>query len=241
MSEHELIKPAKRIGKNLRSKDISFWKKTANIVGEMLIIIFAISFSLLMERWRESSNNKEIEKEFLTGLRNDLTDKIVEFKNDSASYTSIYHSWRYLYRVSTGETAPNEDSVSRAGGSFGYVLLLNSNNSLFESIKSSGKLNVIHNKKLLENIIGLYQESIPSLIKSIEQFYYPTNGRINDILDERWIRKGKGNLTQLLLTDNALSNKLAGYYKIQVVIGFYASAIKHSKWIIEEINKELAK
>jgi hypothetical protein len=134
----------------------------------------------------------------------------------------------------------NDDSIRNAAGSFGLVLLINPNNSLFESMKSAGKLNVIEDKKLLQGIIALYQEDIPGLLKSIDQIYYPMNTAIATALQEKRIRKqGEDNIAELVRTDNGLRNILESYYKMTVITGFYGKVIQRSKIIIATIDEDL--
>lgn len=240
MAEHELAKRAENIAETIQDPKKTAWGKIGKIVLEVLIIVFAISFSLFLERRREKKHDKAIEKEFLTELRSDLTNKIKELRQDSTMYANIKSSWKYMYDVSTGSRSPEADSIEAAGGSFNYVLLINSNNSLFESIKASGNLHVIRNKELLQKIMHLYQENMPSLIKSIDMVYYRSNNQIAAVLNvSRTHKKEEDNLTDLLLHNNTLSNLLSKYYEIGIITGFYRQAIENSIQIIEMIDQQI--
>jgi benzoyl-CoA reductase/2-hydroxyglutaryl-CoA dehydratase subunit BcrC/BadD/HgdB len=77
-----------------RKKNI--WKRLGEIFIEMLIIVFAVSLAVSLERRREYHNEQKEVKEFLTGLRFDLENDITEMKEDSGSYVMQSKWFKYF-------------------------------------------------------------------------------------------------------------------------------------------------
>jgi Peptidase family S41 len=76
MSEHPLIKHSLKSSKIIKDPTKSWWSKLKGIFIEILIIVFAISATLYMERWRENQHDWHLEKEFLSDLKSGITIKI---------------------------------------------------------------------------------------------------------------------------------------------------------------------
>src|SRR3954466_848207 len=111
MSEHEISKHTKAIYKEWKNPHHSWKSKVGEILTEILIIVFAITLSLLVERWREHAHEQTIEKEFLLGLKKDLRTDIEQEQEDSASYVALKKGWTYFQAVGTGSSVYNEDTI----------------------------------------------------------------------------------------------------------------------------------
>src|SRR5438309_8979354 len=96
MPEHEIAKHTKKIYKTLKDRNHSLKHRIGEVLIEIGIIVFAITLSLFLERWRERQHEREIEKQFLLGLKTDLTNDIKQQEGDSTSYTKLLTAWRYF-------------------------------------------------------------------------------------------------------------------------------------------------
>lgn len=83
MSESEVSKHVKQAYKIWKRPGINWKEKLTEIIIEILIIVFAVSLSLYLERWREKNHDDQIEKHFLTGVRSDLQSDIKELSADA--------------------------------------------------------------------------------------------------------------------------------------------------------------
>jgi hypothetical protein len=72
MPEQDVGKHTKEILKKLKEPQLSRKHRLVDITVVISIIVFAITLSLLLERWRENAHEIIVEKKFLTGLRIDL-------------------------------------------------------------------------------------------------------------------------------------------------------------------------
>lgn len=232
MSEHDMVKHG--------VKTYQIWKgpgktrhKLGEIAIEMLIIVFAVTLSLALERWREHSAEKKAEHEFLTGFRKDLVSDITELRSDSATYATLFKG--YAYFATTEKYAP--DSVGK------YIeLFFNStefipNNSRYEALKSSGKLEVISNKELLDEIVSLYQEDVVNLKVNTAAFTSFKRSELIPFLDQG-MKKDRSNLEALLHSDIG-TNYLNKRFGVPSILNIYHRTIERSKKIVQEIDSEL--
>lgn len=140
------------------------------MLTEIFIIVFAITLSLLVERWLERAHEQSIEKQFLTGLKKDLQQDLAQESEDSVSYVALRRGWTYFQRLRMYDTVYNADSIK----AYQWTLLSNTtfipNNSRFEALKSSGEIGVIENDSLQNLILNLYQNKVPELRFSSDIF-----------------------------------------------------------------------
>jgi hypothetical protein len=160
MSEHEISKHAKEIYKAATNHEKKWKHRAIDILIEIGIIVFAITLSLFVERWREHLHEKKIEKEFLTGLKKDLQNDLAQLKDDSLAFILVRDGWNYFRTVGINSEALNTDSVAKYNNSlFGYSDFL-PNDSRFEALKSSGQIGTIEDDSLQNLILDLYQNKI---------------------------------------------------------------------------------
>jgi hypothetical protein len=159
MSEH-LIKHTRKAFSIFRVANMSWKHKASELLFEVIIIVFAVSVSLLLERWREKSVEHTHEKEFLIGLKEDLVRDIKEMTGDSSAYAFGVKAYDFYVR-NAGKFI--EDSTQYYSYVYSYSTL-QPNSSRFEGLKSSGKLDIIEDKELRQEIIRFYEEKIPHVM-----------------------------------------------------------------------------
>ena len=239
MPEHDVTKHAKAIYETMRETHKKWKQKLADILVEIAIIVFAISLSLLLERWRENAHDKTIEKNFLTGLRGDLLSDIQQLKTDSASYNLMYNGWHYLRNSGLNDTPLNIDSLQLYGASLIGTTQFMPANSRFEALKSSGQFNVIENDSLQNMILDLYQNKIITLQSTTT---YLTQFKTQQLLpflskNIRYTKDGKSNLQQLIEIPEMQNYLLFGNAAIEAMQRYH-QVIDESYRIINMINKQ---
>lgn len=170
MPEHEIAKHTKAIFSSMNDARKSWKQKLGEIIIEILIIVFAITLSLLVERWRENLHNRDIEKQFLTGLKLDLQNDIIQQEGDSTAFVLLEKGWTYLRAIGLNNKVPDKDSVAVYRATLNNTTNFIPNNSRFEALKSSGQLGVIENDTLQQLILDLYQNRIKVLQTSTGDF-----------------------------------------------------------------------
>jgi hypothetical protein len=237
MSESEVSKHIKRTYKIWKKPGINWKEKLTETIVEILIIVFAVSLSLYLERWREKQHDRQIEKNFLTGLRYDLKSDIGEMSSDANFYILEANAFRYFY------TAKNysPDSVQAYKVTLSDFTQLTPNTNRYEALKSSGKLDVIENSQLLDSIANLYQDEIPGLIEVfIKPFNEFKSHELMPFLDNHLVidSNGNQNLEQVLKMSIA-RNYLSRWDYPERIAGKYNKVISASKNIITLIDEEL--
>ncbi len=242
MSEHPLIKHGLKLSRAIKNPTNGWWAKTRTIVIEILIIVFAVSATLYMERWRENQHDLHLEKEFLTDLKDDITIKMKELKQDSTNFEKTLYQIGYLTVTGRGEVPFEIDSVKQ----YFYVVThsyyyLNPNDAIFESIKYSGKLSVIRNKELRTNLLDLYQQLLPAIQTLMNQFYYPSLTKLDDFLIKNKIeKKGINNIPHLLKDKQELSNLLENLQRgYGITLNGYKRIISVNRKLLSQIKEEL--
>ena len=172
MPEHDVVKHTKEIIKTLKEPRLSWKHRLVDIMVEIAIIVFAITLSLLLERWRENSHERNLEKKFLTGLRIDLQNDIEQLRSDSSAYNTVQNGWRYLRNAGINNIVLAQDSLRLYASTLFSTIGFIPNDSRFQALKSSSEFNVIEDDSLQNMILDLYQNSIPTLKGSTD---YITN------------------------------------------------------------------
>lgn len=240
MAEQEMIKHTKKVVDTIANKETGWKHKLKDIILEILIIVFAVSLSISLHNWSERRHDQHEEHAFLEGLRTDLKNDINEMKNDSESYHRVFRGVNYFTKVAYGEPL-NRDSLYEYSSIFFNTTYLSPNISRFEGLKASGKLSIIGNKELLNDMLDLYQENVP-LINLLNSWFndYKTE-QLGPVLDSRLDYKeghGVGNWEELLHT-NELRNGLYRLTNVEEIMKAYSQGILKADTLLARINKEL--
>ncbi len=239
MPEHDVTKHTKAIYDTIREPGKTWKHKLGDILVEIAIIVFAISLSLLLERWRENVHDQTIEKKFLSGLRTDLQNDIKQLKADSTSYQNLYTGWNYLRNAGVNKIALNKDSANMYAGTLMNTTEFNPNNSRFEALKSSGEFNVIENDSLQDLILDLYQDKIPSVKLSTSYITLFKTQQFQPFLSKnfRFNKDGTNNLQELIEMPEVQNYLYLGNFSIEAMQRYHI-VINQSLKIIDMINHQ---
>ncbi len=227
--EHELRKHIKNIVTETVNRKKSIWKRVADIALECLIIVFAVSFAVFMERQREHKHEQQEASEFLQGLKLDLENDIAEMKNDRASYVSMETSYNYFSK----KEKPNLDSNKKYVQYIGDVIELLPNIGRYVGFKSSGKMNTVENSDLRNKIHDLYEETVPGLLNSTTYF----NNRRRE--NEKIFIENDFDINKV--TQNKYFKSYASIYKWECasIVRRYSKAINEAEKILKLIEEGL--
>ena len=169
MAEQEVLKHTEKVVKLWSKKEHSFWYKLKEFMIEILIIVFAVTVSIWFHERSEHAHQQKEVKEFLLGLKEDLKKDVNEMQEDKMSFENSRKAFKYLSSLKLGKSL-NDDSLN-----VHYRWMFNTtglvpNNGRFEGFKSSGKIGTIENIELQNDIMDLYQENIPMLILSTDNY-----------------------------------------------------------------------
>lgn len=240
MAEEEIIKHTKAAYHALNNPNAGWKHKLKEIFIEIIIIVFAVSVSIWLHNWSESRKDRKEEKEFLTGLKTDLQSDLKEMKGDTAAYNTILNGMLYFRKVGAGERF-SDDSLNKYSWIFFASVHKQGRISRFEGLKGSGKLDIIENKALLQNIISFYQEINPTIILSDQQFTAYNDNRIGAYLDSHAQLDTANNITNWLQLFRTTEFRMA-LFRVNAInenINAYIAGINKCNEIIEQIDEEL--
>jgi hypothetical protein len=239
MADQEIIKHIKAAIDASRDKKRNWSHKIREILLEIVIIVFAVSLSIWLHGWAEDRKDRHEEREFLTGLREDLKADIKEMQGDLVWYGNAKQGMAYLERVGAGEPL-SQDSLK----TFQWVLFsfaqIEPRASRYEALKSSGRMNIIENKELLLGITDLYTKDFPLIRRRNDFINSLKNNQLMPFVFSK-IKidtKGVASNWQDILREPGLRLML-GAESLENVVVAYEQGIRDCEKVIGEIDKEV--
>ena len=236
MAEQEVIKHTKKVF-SVWGSNKGFWHKLGDFILEIIIILFAVSLSIYLHDNSGKKHQRQETKEFLLGLKQDLKTDIEEMNDDRGSFLQSGKAFSYLTSIKMNEKL-NADTIKRYNNWILNTTGLVPNNGRFEGFKSSGKIGTIENKELQDNIMDLYQENIPNVINSTNN-YTLKKQRLFDYLaaNVKKLTDSTSNLLTVLASDQSFNICFTLTY-VKEIIERYDICIDKMKTIIAAIDKE---
>ena len=160
MSEEKIIQHSQKAVDLLKNKSKTIKEKILGFLEEIVIIMIAVSLTLAFHNWNDRRNEREIERNFLIGIKQDLlTDAaniqggIKQFEPTVNYYDTV---WQQVnsHRIDTARIDAGSDALLNSMY-FGF------DGSRFEGFKSSGYLRLISNETLLKDLMQLYSTGLP--------------------------------------------------------------------------------
>jgi hypothetical protein len=177
----------------------------------------------------------------LTGLKGDMEKDIKEMQEDTLSYGTQKRFFKYLSSLKPDEH-PDSLRLVEDDWTFQNTTALIPNISRFEALKYSGLMGKMENKELLDEILNLYEEQIPSLVQVAENTSQVKIATVGMILDSIYYYKNR-NVTGL---DNLIHKNERFVFDLEksttsmrYVYGRYDEVLKQYHKVIEMIGKEL--
>ncbi len=237
MAEDEIAKHSRKIYKTWFNKELTIWHKISEFLIEMTIIVFAVSISIWFHNMSEHKHQQEEVKQFLTGLKADLTQDIKEMENDKKSYQKQSEIFTYLRNLRKNQT-PDKDTLNAYSNWLFNTTALNPNDGRFQGFKSSGKIGTIENDSLQNDIMDLYEENIPALLHSTES-YIRIKTLFIDLLNKnsKRLTDSTDNRIEVIKTDESF-NLCRALCRPDQVLERYDQCIQLMEKIIGRIDME---
>ncbi|HVW94983.1 MAG TPA: DUF6090 family protein [Mucilaginibacter sp.] len=237
--EHEIMGHTKKALKVAKDREKGFNEKFKEILIEVVIIIFAVSFAAFIERTREHFKEQAEAKEFLLGLNSDIANEIKQVEDSKRQMVKLDEDYKKLLHFNKNTI----DSIEKVKARESFnIPKFNTRplNGRYEGFKSSGKIQTIENDSLRNNILKLYQEAIP-FIDFSETAFNSNQARIEDILfSGQGSNATEDNVLRVITTPRG---KLALTFSISYsdgVIAGYDRMIAQAKKVQKEIKREYA-
>jgi hypothetical protein len=235
MAELEVIKHSKKVYSIFHSTNPAI-EKLKEFLIEIFIIVFAVSVTIWFHDLAEHRHEQKEVKEFLLGLKSDLTNDLSEIESDKRGYRYQHAALRFFGTLNAHNPGLPDSIAKYSNAIFNKVELVQ-NNGRFEGFKSAGKLGNIESKKLQNDILDLYQELIPSLL-STTQLYNNQKDRLIIFIEQHGHIDSTTN--QLVISDAMKLNQARIIYS---TLGYLPNEILHRYDLcvsrINEVVKEI--
>jgi hypothetical protein len=241
MSEEKIIKHTENAVHIVTSKEKKWKEKVKDIFLEIIIIVFAVSITLWFHNWNDRVHEREMEKNFLIGLRNNLK---TDTANLDYSITFLQAPISYYENVlkQINENKIDTQYIDNNSSQLINDLYFDNDNGLFESFKSAGNLRLIENQNLLSEITSLYTASYPfvenheaDVFKEREQEYSTYIGSKYG-MDSNWNSKLSAHIN-----DPAIKFHIQKYeIYLNAMNDHRKDLLRGVNKVLEDINKELS-
>jgi len=144
-----MIKFFRKIRYNLIEKNKT-GKYLKYAIGEIVLVVIGILIALSLNNWNESRKNKIIKQQLIEDLIVELQSSKVILNDAIALGDSLIADGQlYLKHIGSKELTIQIDSLKKLGDFITYGIPYDLNLPIYEDSKSSGRLSMINNKKVL--------------------------------------------------------------------------------------------
>jgi hypothetical protein len=165
MSEEKIIQHSANAVHVLQDKQKGWINKLKEFFLEILIIVFAVSITLLFHNWNDERHERRLAREFLTGIKSDLDSGVVE----TQEIMNWYQPTVDYYNKTCQQITTKQFNFAYLDSNSGHLLntqYFDFDMGRFEAFKSSGYLRLIDNQTLLKDLTDLYTVGIPFEIQA---------------------------------------------------------------------------
>ncbi|MFC0605096.1 DUF6090 family protein [Winogradskyella pulchriflava] len=132
------------MGKNNAGKYLKY------AIGEIVLVVIGILIALSLNNWNESRKNEIIKQQLIEDLIVELQSSRVIINDAIALGDSLIADGQlYLKHIGSRELTIQIDSLKKLGDFITYGIPYDLNLPIYEDSKSSGRLSMINNKKVL--------------------------------------------------------------------------------------------
>jgi len=220
----------------MTNHDKTFWEKFKEILVEVVIIVFAVSFAAFIERTREHYKEKAEAKEFVLGLKGDLANQINQLQSSIKDINTMRQNYTFIRNLKNKSV---DTAVKSSGKHTFYIskFYTHLTNGRYDGFKSSGKIQTIENDSLRNNILKLYEEDVP-FVDFSENVFNANQVRLEDFIlnnADETVKSPQDELNLLVSNKCKLILTFSLGYSDAVLKG-YTGALKQAKKVQAEID-----
>lgn len=142
------------------------------LVAELVVVILGVAIALAADNWREDLNDRLIEKDYLTRIKNELETGRDQLQRFSDAYATAYESTGILIEYLEGNSEFSDESfliehftkATRTGGPVPGAGI--SHNAVYLELVSTGRLSLISDPSLRVSFSNYYR-NIDSLAANL--------------------------------------------------------------------------
>jgi len=127
--------------------------------AEAVIIVVSILLAFAVEEWREESRDRDLEREYLSRLVEDLDANVAEADSQGRAHARLVANARAIYPlVSRGNpTDLNNAAVAAASYNASPSAIANWVDDTFEELKSTARLSLIRSTDIRQTLLAYYR------------------------------------------------------------------------------------
>lgn len=233
MSEEKVIQHSEKVVHVMKSKSLTWKEKIKEFTTEIIIIVLAVSITLVMHNWNDHRHELEIQREFLLGVKEDLAagadDLEASIKDFQPTIDYYNNVWQ---QINTNKINPGY--IDTNSGYLTNTLYYVFDNGRFEGFKSSGYLRLIENKELLKHLITLYTIDMPFEQESDKNVFHTREQDFNTYIGVKRVTDSTGMHVSKIINDPAVR------FQIERYVGYFAERKRHKQNLIKEIRRQVA-
>jgi hypothetical protein len=238
-----MIKFFRKIRQNLlmENKTGKYFKYA---VGEIVLVVIGILIALQINNWNELRKNKNLEIDYLKGIKTNIADDILELEKHFLSDTIVLNSYTFLIRAFDADNLESnkQDIISNVYAT-NRLHWFEGQDVVFDDMKSSGRFNIIQSDSI-KYLIQKYYKFSQEVIKQESQYldvttkYTMENNKyynVSSFIEPTFINKWNGNTGPPVL----LTNKDSDFYQKKLKLIDNLSIIKSQKYASHKVRLQL--
>ena len=230
--QEEVAKHTKKIYQAVTKPGHTIVEKLKEIAVEIFIIVFAVSLSIWLHSWSDQRHEQKEVREFLSGLKEDLRKDMLLLEDNRKIAVRLDSNFQGLSRLI--ESHAVDTAMDRTISHYLYfdLVITHAGIGRYEGFKSSGRMGLIENDSLKQQILEYYEQTIPDL-NSGENYVNTVQSRM---LDSEIDKGDKTTLKDFVKSFKIRGLLEIGAKNIEARIGEYDSMIKQAQKIISLID-----
>ncbi len=184
--QNELIKHTRKIYRIFKSNEQRIMSKAQEILIEIIIIVFAVTFSIWIHELKERNKQQKDVMKFLENIKTDITNDLIWLRSDVEAYKLQNDKLEAILLLTPFQL----DSIQSRNEfiEFPMHIFMNKiNNANYEGFKSSGRIVNIKNENLKIALLNYYQQDGPNTVEInglYNQYLLKTLDYINENADK---------------------------------------------------------
>lgn len=242
-----MIKLFRRIRQKLLSEN-KFSKYLIYAIGEIILVVIGILIALQINNWNEYRKERNLEDSLLGKMSDNIKDDIDQYEKVltvESNYRIQIDSFLTVIRNPYNYQIGDLDKYYKA---LWFFERFTPNKGALTNLISSGKINIIENEELLENILEYYKtidehtEGVDAALASYSRNHIGPYFMKFDFMDSNAV-KSKDRKRKSLLEyhkDPAIENLISA--RIQLMNtqnSYYEKQIRYANNLLNQISEEL--
>lgn len=230
--QDEVAKHTKKIYQTVTKPGHTIVEKLKEVAVEIFIIVFAVTLSIWLHSWSEERHEQKEVREFLSGLKGDLRKDMLLLRDNQSAALRLDSNFHVLTELI--ESHAVDTATDRTISHYLYfdLVITHAGIGRYEGFKSSGRIGLIENDSLKQQILGFYEQTLPDLTSG-ENYVNTLQSRI---LDSEIDKGDKTTLKDFVKSFKIRALLELGAKNLEGRIREYDSTIKQAQRIVSLID-----